>query len=489
MAGRGGRVAAGRAIEGGNVDAKASPAVKGQTRIESDSMGKIEVPNDRYYGAQTARSLIHFDIGRETMPPELIRAFGVLKKAAALVNKDLGKLSAEKTRLIVQAADEVIAGKLDEHFPLHIWQTGSGTQTNMNANEVISNRAIEIAGGVLGSKKPVHPNDDVNMSQSSNDTFPTAMHIAAASRVEEVLIPAVERLRDALATKAGAFSDVVKIGRTHLMDATPLTVGQEMSGWVSQLDRDVERLRTVLPGLYDLAIGGTAVGTGLNAHPEFAERAARKISELTGLPFASHPNKFAALSAHDEIVFASGALKTLGASLMKIANDVRWLASGPRAGFGELILPENEPGSSIMPGKVNPTQPEAITMVAVQVFGNDAAIGFAGSQGNFQLNVFKPVMIHNFLNSVRLLADACRSFVDHCVLGMELDLGRIEQNVKNSLMLVTALSPKIGYDKAAEIAHTAHHEHTSLREAALKLGYLTAKEFDELVKPENMTHP
>jgi fumarate hydratase, class II len=471
------------------VDAKASPAVKAQTRIESDSMGKIEVPNDRYYGAQTARSLIHFDIGRETMPPELIRAFGVLKKAAALVNKDLGKLSAEKTKLIVQAADEVIAGKLDEHFPLHIWQTGSGTQTNMNANEVISNRAIEIAGGVLGSKKPIHPNDDVNMSQSSNDTFPTAMHIAAASRAEEVLIPAVERLRDALATKAAVFADVVKIGRTHLMDATPLTVGQEMSGWVSQLDRDVERLRMVLPGLYDLAIGGTAVGTGLNAHPEFAERAARKISELTGLPFASHPNKFAALSAHDEIVFASGALKTLAASLMKIANDVRWLASGPRAGFGELILPENEPGSSIMPGKVNPTQPEAMTMVAVQVFGNDAAIGFAGSQGNFQLNVFKPVMIHNFLNSVRLLADACRSFVDHCVLGMELDLGRIEQNVKNSLMLVTALSPKIGYDKAAEIAHTAHHEHSSLKAAALKLGYLTEKEFDELVKPEKMTHP
>jgi fumarate hydratase class II len=476
-------------FQGGNVDAKASPAVKAQTRIESDSMGKIEVPNDRYYGAQTARSLIHFDIGRETMPPELIRAFGVLKKAAALVNKDLGKLSAEKTKLIVQAADEVIAGKLDEHFPLHIWQTGSGTQTNMNANEVISNRAIELSGGVLGSKKPVHPNDDVNMSQSSNDTFPTAMHIAAASRVEEALIPAVERLRDALATKAGAFSDVVKIGRTHLMDATPLTVGQEMSGWVSQLDRDVERLRMVLPGLYDLAIGGTAVGTGLNAHPEFAERAARKISELTGLPFVSHPNKFAALSAHDEIVFASGGLKTLGASLMKIANDVRWLASGPRAGFGELVLPENEPGSSIMPGKVNPTQSEAMTMVAVQVFGNDAAIGFAGSQGNFQLNVFKPVMIHNFLNSVRLLADACRSFVDHCVLGMELDLARIEQNVKNSLMLVTALSPKIGYDKAAEIAHTAHHEHTSLREAALKLGYLSEKEFEELVKPENMTHP
>jgi fumarate hydratase, class II len=489
MVGCGGRIAAFMGFQGGNVDAKASPAVKAQTRIESDSMGKIDVPCGRYYGAQTARSLIHFDIGCETMPPELIRAFGVLKKAAALVNKDLGKLSAEKAKLIVQAADEVIAGKLDEHFPLHIWQTGSGTQTNMNANEVISNRAIEIAGGVLGSKKPIHPNDDVNMSQSSNDTFPTAMHIAAASRVAEVLIPAVEKLRDALAAKAGAFADVVKIGRTHLMDATPLTVGQEMSGWVSQLDRDIERLQMVLPGLYELAIGGTAVGTGLNAHPEFAERAARKISELTGLPFVSHPNKFAALSAHDEIVFASGALKTLAASLMKIANDVRWLASGPRAGFGELILPENEPGSSIMPGKVNPTQSEAMTMVAVQVFGNDAAIGFAGSQGNFQLNVFKPVMIHNFLNSLRLLADACRSFVDHCVLGMELDLARIEQNVKNSLMLVTALSPKIGYDKAAEIAHTAHHQHTSLRAAALKLGYLTEKEFDELVKPENMTHP
>jgi fumarate hydratase, class II len=471
------------------VDAKASVAQKAGMRVESDSMGKIEVPNDRYYGAQTARSLIHFDIGRDTMPPELIRAFGILKKAAALVNQDLGKLSAEKTKLIVQAADEVIAGKLDEHFPLHVWQTGSGTQTNMNANEVISNRAIEIAGGVLGSKKPIHPNDDVNMSQSSNDTFPTAMHVAAASRVAEVLIPAVERLRDAIEAKAKAFAKVVKIGRTHLMDATPLTVGQEMSGWVSQLDRDVERLKMVLPGLYELAIGGTAVGTGLNAHPEFAERAAKKIAELTEQPFKSHPNKFAALSAHDEIVFASGALKTLAASLMKIANDVRWLASGPRAGFGELILPENEPGSSIMPGKVNPTQSEAMTMVAVQVFGNDAAIGFAGSQGNFQLNVFKPVMIHNFLNSVRLLADACRSFVEHCVNGMELDMDRIAANVKNSLMLVTALSPKIGYDKAAEIAHKAHQQHISLREAALKLDYLSAAEFDELVKPEKMTHP
>jgi len=471
------------------LDSKSTAAPSVPTRIESDSMGKIEVPADRYYGAQTARSLIHFDIGRDTMPPELIRAFGILKKAAALVNQDLGKLSPEKTRLITQAADEVIAGQLDEHFPLHIWQTGSGTQTNMNANEVISNRAIEIAGGIMGSKKPIHPNDDVNMSQSSNDTFPTAMHIAAASRVAEVLIPAVENLRDAIQGKARQFENVVKIGRTHLMDATPLTVGQEMSGWASQLDRDVARLREVLPGLYDLAIGGTAVGTGLNSHPEFGERAAKKIAELTGLPFKSHPNKFAALSAHDELVFASGALKTLGASLMKIANDVRWLASGPRAGLGELVLPENEPGSSIMPGKVNPTQSEAMTMVAVQVFGNDAAIGFAGSQGNFQLNVFKPVMIYNFLHSVRLLADACRAFREHCVNGMEIDKDRIDQNVKNSLMLVTALSPKIGYDKAAQIAHKAHHERLSLREAALQLGYLTEKEFDEAVRPETMTHP
>jgi fumarate hydratase class II len=470
------------------VDTKAPVVADAQHRVESDSMGRIRVPNDRYYGAQTARSLIHFDIGGDTMPSELICAFGILKKAAALVNQDLGKLPAEKTKLISQAADEVIAGKLDSHFPLHIWQTGSGTQTNMNANEVISNRAIELAGGVLGSKTPVHPNDDVNMSQSSNDTFPTAMHIAAASRVEQALIPSVVALRDALALKEREFANVVKIGRTHLMDATPLTMGQEISGWVSLLDRDIARLKLALPGLYDLAIGGTAVGTGLNAHPEFAERAAKKIAELTELPFRSHPNKFAALSAHDEIVFASGALKTLAASLMKIANDVRWLASGPRAGFGELVLPENEPGSSIMPGKVNPTQSEAITMVAVQVFGNDAAIGFAGSQGNFQLNVFKPVMIHNFLNSVRLLTDGCRSFREHCVEGMALDRERIQSNVDNSLMLVTALSPKIGYDKSAEIAHKAHHERTSLRDAALKLGHLTAEQFDEWVKPENMTH-
>src|SRR6202047_4269195 len=463
--------------------------ISGPTRTESDSMGKIEAPTDRYYGAQTARSLIHFDIGKDTMPAELIRAFGVLKKAAALVNQDLGKLSGEKAGLISQAADEVISGKLNRHFPLRIWQTGSGTQTNMNVNEVISNRAIQIAGGEMGSKKPIHPNDDVNMSQSSNDTFPTAMHIAAAMETARKLVPAVKNLRDALDAKAREFVDIVKIGRTHLQDATPLTVGQEFSGWVSLLDRDIKRIHEALEGLYDLAIGGTAVGTGLNAHPDFAERAARKISELTGLPFRSHPNKFAALSAHDEIVFASGALKTLAASLMKIANDIRWLASGPRAGLGELILPENEPGSSIMPGKVNPTQSEAMTMVAVQVFGNDAAIGLAGSQGNFELNVYKPVIIHNFLNSVRLLSDACRSMTDHCIAGMELNLKRIKENVDNSLMLVTALSPKIGYDKAAEIAHKAQHENLSLREAAMKLGHLSEEDFDELVKPEDMTHP
>src|SRR5213593_2271509 len=382
-------------------------AMKTPTRTESDSMGKIEVPADRYYGAQTARSLIHFAIGKDTMPPELIRALGILKKAAALANQDLRKLPAEKAKLIVQAADEVIAGKLNDHFPLHVWQTGSGTQTNMNVNEVISNRAIEISGGVMGSKKPIHPNDDVNMSQSSNDTFPTAMHIAAATETSRRLLLAIKTLRDALDAKAKEYAGIVKIGRTHLQDATPLTLGQEFSGYVNMLDRDGGRVAVALDGLYDLAIGGTAVGTGLNAHPEFAERAARKISELTGLPFRSHPNKFAALSAHDEIVFASGALKTLAASLMKIANDIRWLASGPRCGLGELILPENEPGSSIMPGKVNPTQSEAMTMVAVQVFGNDAAITFSGSQGNFELNVYKPVMIHNLLHSIRLLRDAC----------------------------------------------------------------------------------
>jgi fumarate hydratase class II len=459
-----------------------------ETRVESDSMGEIEVRADRYWGAQTERSLHHFNIGFDVMPREMVRALGLLKKAAALVNEELGKLQSEKARLIERAADEVIEGKLDEHFPLRVWQTGSGTQTNMNANEVISNRAIEIAGGVLGSKKPVHPNDDVNMSQSSNDTFPTAMHIAAAEQMQK-LIPEVKRLRDAIDAKAQEFADVVKIGRTHLQDATPLTVGQEFGGWASLLERDVERLELVLPGLYDLAIGGTAVGTGLNSHPEFASKAAAKIAELTGLPFKSHPNKFAALSAHDEMVFASGALKTLAASLMKIANDVRWLGSGPRAGIGELVLPENEPGSSIMPGKVNPTQSEALTMVAVQVLGNDAAIGFAGSQGNFELNVFNPVMIHNLLHSIRLLKDACRGFVEFCIEGLELNRARIEENLRTSLMLVTALNPHIGYDNAAKIAKNAHKKGINLRESAVELGLLTAEQFDEYVKPEEMTHP
>ncbi len=459
------------------------------TRIETDSMGAIEVPADRYYGAQTARSLIHFDIGRDVMPPEIIRAFGILKKAAALVNRDLGKLSEEKCRLIAQASDEVISGKLAEHFPLRIWQTGSGTQTNMNANEVVSNRAIEIAGGQMGSKQPIHPNDDVNMSQSSNDTFPTAMSIAAATELERTLLPQVQGLRDAIEAKRAEFADIVKIGRTHLQDATPLTLGQEFSGYVSLLEADIVRLRSVLPGLRALAIGGTAVGTGLNAHPEFAERAARKIAELTGQPFTSHPNKFAALSAHDELVMGSGALRTLSGSLMKIANDIRWLGSGPRCGLGELALPENEPGSSIMPGKVNPTQCEALTMVCVQVMGNDTAIGFAGSQGNFELNVFKPVIIFNFLNSTRLLADACRSFTAHCVEGLKANRERIGDYVKHCLMLVTALNQRIGYDNAAKIAKTALQEGTTLREATLKLGLLSGAEFDQAVVPERMTRP
>jgi len=452
-------------------------------------MGQIEVPTNVYWGAQTQRSLLHFNIGRDTMPPELIRAFGTLKKACALVNQDLGKLPADKCKLIVQAADEVISGKLNDQFPLRIWQTGSGTQTNMNVNEVISNRAIEIAGGVMGSKKPIHPNDDVNMSQSSNDTFPAAMHIAAAERVKTALIPAIGTVQDAIAAKAKEFHDVVKIGRTHLQDAVPLTFGQEFGGWASLLQRDIHRLEQVLDGLYDLAIGGTAVGTGLNAHPEFAERAAKTIAQLTGLPFRSHGNKFAALSAHDEIVFAQGAMETLAASLMKISNDIRWLASGPRCGLGEISIPENEPGSSIMPGKVNPTQCEAMTMVCVQVHGATAAVGFAGSQGNFELNVFKPVIIYNFLHSVTLITDACHGYVEYMVKGIEVDRVKVDWYVKNSLMLVTALAPKVGYDKAAQIAHTAHVDHSSLRVAALKLGHLTGEEFDLLMKPERMTRP
>ncbi|MEP7037853.1 MAG: class II fumarate hydratase [Acidobacteriota bacterium] len=460
------------------------------TRIETDSMGEIAVEADKYWGAQTERSLHHFNIGNDVMPREMIRALGILKKAAAIANHQLksDKMTLDKTDLIVRAANEVINGDLDAHFPLRVWQTGSGTQTNMNANEVISNRAIEIAGGELGSKKPIHPNDDVNMSQSSNDTFPTAMYIAAAETMN-ALIPQVQKVRDAIDAKAREFADVVKIGRTHLQDATPLTVGQEFGGWASLIERDIDRLKMTLEGLYDLAIGGTAVGTGLNSHPEFAERAAKQIAELTDLPFRSHPNKFAALSAHDEIVFASGALKTLAASLMKIANDIRWLASGPRCGIGELILPENEPGSSIMPGKVNPTQSEAMTMVAAQVLGNDAAIGFAGSQGNFELNVFKPVMIHNFLHSVRLLHDACYGFVEFCINGIELNRPQIDEYLNDSLMLVTALNQHIGYDNASKIAKNAHKKGTSLKESAIELGLMDDEKFDELVKPEEMTHP
>jgi len=422
------------------------------------------------------------------MPKQVIKAMAQLKKAAALVNHDLGKLDKEKTDLIVKAADEVIAGKLDAHFPLRVWQTGSGTQTNMNVNEVISNRAIEIAGGEMGSKKPVHPNDHVNMSQSSNDTFPTAMHMAAAEAVVEML-PAVKKLRDALDAKAKQWKDLVKVGRTHLQDATPLTLGQEFSGYVTQLDRAMVAINEALNHLYDLAIGGTAVGTGLNAHPEFGERVAKKLAELTGLPFRSHPNKFTALASHDDFVFASGALKMLAASYMKIANDIRWLASGPRAGIGELILPENEPGSSIMPGKVNPTQSEAMTMVVAQVYGNDTAIAFGASQGNFELNVFNPVMIYNFLHSCNLLRDTSTMFREHAVEGLQANEPLIAKYLGESLMTVTALSPKIGYDKAAEIAKTAHHEGTTLKEAALKLGHVTSDEFDKIVIPKEMTYP
>lgn len=459
------------------------------TRLESDSMGSIEVPADKYWGAQTQRSIEHFAIGHDVMPKEVICAFAILKKAAAITNHDLGLMNAEVMELIVKAADEIIAGKWNDQFPLRIWQTGSGTQTNMNVNEVISNRAIEMATGKIGGKAPVHPNDHVNQSQSSNDTFPTAMHIAAAYAVVHYLLPAIKELRDGLAEKQKAFASIVKTGRTHLQDAVPLTLGQEFSGYVAQLDAAMENIKKTLPGLYELAIGGTAVGTGLNTHPQFAEKAAAKIAELTGLPFVSAPNKFAALAAHDAFVFASGALKTLACALMKIANDIRWLGSGPRCGLGELILPANEPGSSIMPGKVNPTQSEAMTMVCVQVMGNDAAIGFADSQGNFELNVFKPVIIHNFMNSLKLLADASRMFNKYCVKGLEADEKAINQSVHNSLMLVTALAPKIGYDKAAEIAHKAWHDGTSLLQATLALGYLSEKEFKELVRPETMIGP
>ena len=452
-------------------------------------MGSIEVPGDHYWGAQTERSLHHFAIGSETMPDAIIRAFGILKLASARVNHELGKLGGEQASLIERAAKEVIDGALSGEFPLRIWQTGSGTQTNMNVNEVISNRAIELAGGVLGSKVPVHPNDDVNMSQSSNDTFPTAMHIAAVMEITDRLMPTVTRLRDALDEKAKAFANVTKIGRTHLMDAVPLTLGQEFSGYVAQLDADLDRLNVVLPGLYELAAGGTAVGTGLNTHPEFGVRVAKVIAEQTGKPFVTAPNKFAALAAHDALVFAHGAIKTLAASLTKIADDLRWLGSGPRSGLGELQLPENEPGSSIMPGKVNPTQSEAMIMVGVQVFGNDTAVAIGGSRGNLELNVCKPVIIYNFCNSIDLLTDACDRFREFCVEGLAPDYEQIQNHLNNSLMLVTALNPIIGYDKAAQVAKKALKERSTLREAALSLGFLTAEQFDEAVVPDEMTHP
>lgn len=458
-------------------------------RIEKDTMGEIQVPSDKYYGAQTARSLMNFKIGGDRFPRELIRALGILKKAAALANKELGTLATEKADLIVKAADEVIEGKLDEHFPLVVWQTGSGTQTNMNANEVIANRAIELAGGELGSKKPIHPNDDVNKAQSSNDTFPTAMHIAAVEQIHHRLIPMVTKLRDALQQKSEEFKDIIKIGRTHLMDAVPLTLGQEFSGYVQMLTNGLERINAALPRLYELALGGTAVGTGLNTHPNFAELSAKKIAEITGLPFVTARNKFEALATHDALVEFHGVLKTLAASLMKIANDIRWLGSGPRCGLGELHLPENEPGSSIMPGKVNPTQSEAMTMVCAQVFGNDVAVNFGGANGNFELNVFKPVIIFNVLNSIRLISDACESFTDHCVVGIEANVENIKKHVENSLMLVTALNPVIGYDNAAKVAKKAHAENKTLKQAAVELGLLTPEKFDEIVRPEKMIGP
>ncbi len=455
-------------------------------RVEKDSMGEVEVPSARLYGAQTERSLTHFNIGDEKMPKSVIRAFGILKAAAASVNESLGILHAEHAKMIHDAADEVAEGKLDEEFPLRVWQTGSGTQTNMNANEVIANRAIQKINGTLGSKTPIHPNDHVNMSQSSNDTFPTVMHIAAVEELVHQLIPAIKTLRDGLDLKRKEFDSIIKIGRTHLMDAVPLTLGQEFSSYVFQLDEDIKRIESCLPALYELAIGGTAVGTGLNAPKGFGAKVAATIAKKTGLPFTQSPNLFASLSCHDPLVFASGALRTLGSTLMKIANDIRWMGSGPRAGLNELILPENEPGSSIMPGKVNPTQCEALTMICIQVFGNDSAIAFAGSQGNFELNVFKPLIIFNFLQSCRLLSDGCKSFQEHLVKGLKANEKKIQEYVEQSLMLITALSPLLGYDKCAKIAHLAHVENRTLKDVAVSLGYLTEQEFDQKIDLKKM---
>lgn len=457
-----------------------------KTRIERDTFGQIAVPAQRLWGAQTQRSLENFRISGERMPPELIRALALVKRACAMINGRLGLLDEKKSRAIIEAADEVINGQHDEEFPLVVWQTGSGTQTNMNLNEVLANRASELLGGERGEKRLVHPNDEVNKGQSSNDVFPTAMHVAALLALTSKLVPSLRRLRDTLLAKSRAFDDIVKIGRTHLQDATPLTLGQEFSGYVSQLDHGIAHVEASRPHLSELALGGTAVGTGLNAHPEFGARVAQELAQSTGLPFISAPNKFEALAANDALVHAHGALKTVAASLMKIANDIRWLASGPRSGIGELSIPENEPGSSIMPGKVNPTQSEALTMLCCQVFGNDVAINIGGAMGNFELNVFKPMIIHNFLQSVRLLADGAASFNDNCAVGIEPDRARIEQLVDQSLMLVTALNPHIGYDKAAQIAKTAHKEGTTLKQAAVALGYLTAEQFDQWVRPENM---
>lgn len=458
-------------------------------RIESDSLGSVRVPADQYYGAQTARSLENFKIGGETFPKEFIRALALIKKAAALTNKELKVLDPKKAELIARATDEVLRGKFDNDFPLVIWQTGSGTQTNMNVNEVIANRANELAGSPKGSKKPVHPNDDVNKGQSSNDVFPAAMHIATALAIEEHLIPSVAALRNALQKKSKEFKNIIKIGRTHLMDATPITLGQEFSGYVEQLTNGLVRIKASLPRLYELATGGTAVGTGLNTHPKFGEKIAQRIAQMTGKPFRGAPNKFEALAAHDAIVGASGDIRTLAVSLIKIANDIRWLGSGPRSGIGEIFLPENEPGSSIMPGKVNPTQCEAMTMVCVQVLGNDTTIAFAGAGGNFELNVYKPVIIYNILQSIRLLSDACESFAKNCVDGIQANRAQIEKNLNNSLMLVTALNPHIGYDKAAKAAQKAHKENILLKEAVVRLGFLTAEDFDRIVRPEKMIGP